>query len=168
MPRSFLRLLPERLAMLLMVIIFVVLLGQIIARFLGIPLNWGQEFTVNAFIWFVFLSIAAAYCRSEHMAVDFIYLMLEPRLGRKTRIVWRLGIEILQMAVMVVLAIGLLVMTLQSWPLRAGSMPEFRIGYLYLGAFFSVTISIVAQIGNAITLFKKTSSSLSRRQSDGC
>ena len=148
MSRSFLRSLPERLAILLMAVIFGILLLQIVARFFDVSFNWAQEFTVFAFVWLIFFGIAAAYCRSEHMVVDFLYNMIEPRLGKGTRLVWFLAIEAIQMAVMIVLAVGLVIMTYQSWPLRAGAMPDFRIGYLYLGAFIAIAISIVAQISN--------------------
>jgi TRAP-type C4-dicarboxylate transport system permease small subunit len=138
-----------------MAIIFFVLLGQIVLRPLGISFNWTQEFTMTVFVWLVFFGIAAAYCRNEHMAVDFLYNILEPRLGKTTRTVWRFGIEVLQMAVVLVLAVSLVKVATESWSLRAGSIPEFRIGYLYLGAFLAVGISIVAQVSNAIKYFSE-------------
>ncbi len=159
MPHSFLRLLPERLAMALLAIILAALLFQIGARLCGISLNWVQEFITLVFVWFVFFCIAAAYCRTEHMAVDFIHTILTARLGKKARTAWLLGIESLQMTVMSVIAIGLFLMVIQSWSLRAGSMPEFRIGYLYLGVFFAVAISIAAQGGNVIASLRNVVSS---------
>jgi TRAP-type C4-dicarboxylate transport system permease small subunit len=110
---------------------------------------------MTVFVWLVFFGIAAAYCRNEHMTVDFLYNILEPGLGKTAHTVWRFGIEAIQMIVILVLAVSLVKVAIESWSLRAGSIPEFRIAYLYLGAFLAVGISIIAQISNVIEYFSE-------------
>lgn len=149
-----LRLLPERLAMFLMAIIFATLLVQIGARVCGIAFSWGQEFVTFAFVWFVFFAIAAAYCRKEHMVVDVVYSVMEKRLDKKILKLWLHAVGCIEIAVTGILATGLLIMTVQSWSLQAGAIAGFRIGYLYLGAFFSTALCILVQI----TSFEKTAS----------
>ncbi len=89
----------------------VVLVGglQVFNRFfLNISLSWSEEFQRFGQIWLVFLAIPVAYRRSEHIGVDLVYDLLNPRQSRALRVF----IELLW----IVLAAGILVGTLQLMP----------------------------------------------------
>ena len=89
----------------------IVLVGglQVFNRFfLNISLSWSEEFQRFGQIWLVFLAIPVAYRRSEHIGVDLVYDLLNPRQSRALRVF----IELLW----IVLAAGILVGTLQLMP----------------------------------------------------
>jgi TRAP-type C4-dicarboxylate transport system permease small subunit len=128
-------------------LLFFVLFGQILLRTFARPLIWVEEFSTFAFIWLVFAGATLAYLKGEHLEVDLFHGWAAKRLGRRAMAAWDLAILILQLIFLGVFAIGLVVMTRQSWSLYAGSLPGFRFGWIYLGvlgaALASITILVV-------------------------
>ncbi len=53
---------------------------QVVARFLLIPIIWTSEATQNLMIWLTFLGGAAAFAHGEHIAVELLVTRLRPRL----------------------------------------------------------------------------------------
>jgi TRAP-type C4-dicarboxylate transport system permease small subunit len=61
-------------------VIIVVL--QVVARFLLIPIIWTSEATQNLMIWLTFVGGAAAFVQGEHIAVELVVQRLGERLKR--------------------------------------------------------------------------------------
>jgi TRAP-type C4-dicarboxylate transport system permease small subunit len=66
-------------------VIIVVL--QVVARFLLIPIIWTSEATQNLMIWLTFVGGAAAFVQGEHIAVELVVQRLGEGLKRAVAIV---------------------------------------------------------------------------------
>lgn len=53
---------------------------QVVARFLLIPIIWTSEATQNLMIWLTFVGGAAAFAHGEHIAVELLVARVRPRL----------------------------------------------------------------------------------------
>lgn len=124
--------------------LFVVLLTQVVLRPFGLGFVWAEEFAAFAFIVVVFFSTAAAHRSNEHMAVEAFHDWLAPRLSSRGVLAWRTAVLAVELLFLVVLAIGLLQMSAQSWGSFAGSLSGFRYGWLFLAVLAAVVLSVVA------------------------
>jgi TRAP-type C4-dicarboxylate transport system permease small subunit len=137
--------------------LFAVLLLQVVLRPFGHGFVWAEEFAAFAFIVLVFFSTAAAHRRNEHMKVDVFYDWVAPRLAAHHRLRWQSAVLAVELVFLVVLAIGLVQMSVQSWGSFAGSLSGFRYGWLFLAVFAAVVLSVVSvasQLLGAIRAFK--------------
>jgi TRAP-type transport system small permease protein len=74
----FQRLLEISVAVLFIALFLATMLNIVLRNLGGIAWMWIPGFTRIAFIWLVFLGIAIAYRRSDHLEIDF-FLMLLPK-----------------------------------------------------------------------------------------
>jgi TRAP-type C4-dicarboxylate transport system permease small subunit len=144
--------LPEIISVGLVAALFVVLLAQVILRPFGLGFVWAEEFAAFAFIALVFFGTAVAHRRGEHMVVEAFEEWAGPKLSPRQRIIWAIGVLLLEFAFIVLLAVGLGQMTVQTWNQFAGSLSGFRYGWLFAAVFAAVLTSIAAV---AVQLFAK-------------
>ncbi|MEO7241684.1 MAG: TRAP transporter small permease subunit [Variovorax sp.] len=136
--------LAEMVSFVLVAVMFLVLLGQVALRPFGLGFVWAEEFAAFAFIGLVFFSTAAAHRRREHMTVDAFHDWAAPRLSGNQRTLWRVAVLGLELAFLILLAVGLTQMSRQTWGSFAGSLSGFRYGWLYLAVFAASLLSITA------------------------
>ena len=71
----------EAVAALLLVIIFTLLLGGVISRYVfAYPIIWIDEVVSLSFLWFAMIGTAIAMHRNEHLRLTLFQDMLPPRL----------------------------------------------------------------------------------------
>lgn len=136
--------LPETVSIGLVAALFVVLLAQVILRPFGLGFVWAEEFAAFAFITLVFFGTAVAHRRGEHMVVEAFEEWAAPKLSPRQRLIWVIAILVLELAFMVLLAIGVAQMVVQTWNQFAGSLSGFRYGWLFAAVLAAVLMSIAA------------------------
>ncbi len=146
--------LAELISFVLVAAMFTLLLAQVVLRPFGLGFVWAEEFAAFAFIGLVFFSTAAAHRRREHMAVDAFHDWAAPKLSASQRTTWRVVILGLELAFLVLLAVGLLQMSRQTWGSFAGSLSGFRYGWLYLAVFAAALLSITAVATALVTALR--------------
>lgn len=143
--------LPEIIAIGLVAALFCVLLAQVILRPFGLGFVWAEEFAAFAFIVLVFFGTAVAHRRGEHMVVEAFEEWAAPKLSPRQRLIWVIGILVLELVFMTLLAVGLAQMVTQTWNQFAGSLSGFRYGWLFMAVLAAVLISIAAVAGQLFT-----------------
>jgi len=138
--------LAELVSFVLVAAMFALLLAQVVLRPFGLGFVWAEEFAAFAFIGLVFFSTAAAHRRREHMTVDAFHDWAAPRLFATQRTLWRVAVLGLELVFLVLLAVGLMQMSRQTWGSFAGSLSGFRYGWLYLAVFAAALLSITAVV----------------------
>jgi TRAP-type C4-dicarboxylate transport system permease small subunit len=131
----------EIIAIGLLTLLFVILLLQIILRYVGSPFIWVEEFSIFVFTWLIFLGVAIAFRRGDHLLVDLLYPRLQKHLSISTLKLLRIFLHTLTLLFFLVFCIGLCIMTVQTWPMFAGSVSGFRVGYIYLGVLLAAVVS---------------------------
>ncbi|MGO1164060.1 TRAP transporter small permease [Brucella sp. C7-11G] len=139
----------------LLSILFIVIFTQVVLRAIGYPLAWVEEFSAVAFIWLVFAGAAGAFLRHEHLEVDLLYNAMTPRCSKAILRYWGVLILSLSLVFLGVLAVGLVLVTRQTWPNFMGTMPGFRFGVIYLGVLVSVAISLLVVWSQLVLLLKQ-------------
>jgi TRAP-type C4-dicarboxylate transport system permease small subunit len=108
---------------------------QVVARFLLIPIIWTSEATQNLMIWLTFIGGAAAFAQGEHIAVELLVARCRPRL----RAAVGLLVHLLLLAFFVVLAV-------YGWRLAIINLPAS--GYtLPISQFY---VSLAVPVGMAL------------------
>lgn len=62
-----------------LVLMTVIMLYQIVSRFLGVPLSWTEETARYLFIWLIYLSAAYAAKLGAHITVDLLIVVFKTR-----------------------------------------------------------------------------------------
>jgi TRAP-type C4-dicarboxylate transport system permease small subunit len=143
--------LPEIISIGLVAALFIVLLAQVILRPFGLGFVWAEEFAAFAFITLVFFGTAVAHRRGEHMVVEAFEEWAAPKLSPRQRLIWVIAILVLELAFMMLLAIGIAQMVVQSWNQFAGSLSGFRYGWLFAAVLAAVLMSIAAVAAQLFT-----------------
>jgi TRAP-type C4-dicarboxylate transport system permease small subunit len=143
--------LPEIISIGLVAALFVVLLAQVILRPFGLGFVWAEEFAAFVFITLVFFGTAVAHRRGEHMVVEAFEEWAAPKLSPRQRLIWAIAILVLELAFMVLLAIGVAQMVVQTWNQFAGSLSGFRYGWLFAAVLAAVLMSIAAVAAQLFT-----------------
>lgn len=129
-------------ASLLLMALFVALLGQVVLRPFGILFPWVEEFATFAFVVMVFFAVALAHATQEHLSIGFLNKAAARRSQRALR--WLRGFNgAAELAFLLVLLTGLILMARQSWAMYAGSISGFRHGYVYLVSAVAAGLSVV-------------------------
>lgn len=137
----------------MLVFLFVLIFGQILLRAFGHPLHWVEEVSGIAFIWLIFSGAAVAYQRRDHLDVNLLYLAATPRLSRRAIIAWNILIPFLQLVFLGVFAVGLVMMSVQTWSAFMAGLTGFRYAWLYIGVLVPIALCTVIV---AIQLVRKT------------
>lgn len=122
------------------VVMLVVTISQVVFRYvLMVAVPWTEELARILFVISVFLGIAVATLRGEHIVVDFLLKRFRPTVARVMQIVFSLA----AMAFLLVLAKGSLVMAEATWETYFVAIGWFRVGYVYLAEVVGVGFAIL-------------------------
>ncbi|MFD1606908.1 TRAP transporter small permease [Oceanobacillus luteolus] len=129
----------------LCIFVFVIVL-QIITRHLGISVIWTEEVANYSFIWAIFMGAAVMINRREHFNFDFIVQKLT---GAK-----KAGLSIFNDLVLIVFnfvifLLGLQVVT-EFWNYRWATLPEMKMGYVWIAIPIMALTMIVYSISHLI------------------
>lgn len=134
----------EKVALVLVAVLFTTLLTQVLLRPFDISLVWIGELSIPLFIWIVFVGAAIASRRSEHPYVEIGHIAASRRLPPRGRLALDLLLALAAVAFYLVFIAGLIGMTWQTWDHVPGLLPGYRVGYLYLGALVGVIGCLIA------------------------
>lgn len=137
----------------MLVFLFLLIFGQILLRVFGHPLHWVEEVSGIAFIWLIFAGAAVAYQRRDHLDVNLLYLWAATRFKSRSMTAWNILISLMQFVFLAVFAVGLVMMTIQTWSAYMAGLTGFRYGWLYLGVLIPIALCTVIV---AIQIFRKT------------
>jgi TRAP-type C4-dicarboxylate transport system permease small subunit len=136
----------EKVALLLVGLLFTTLLVQVILRPFDIALVWIGELSIPLFIWIVFVGAAIASRRSEHPYVEIGHIAVSARLSPRGRLALDVLLAAAAIIFYLVFIAGLVGMTMQTWDHMPGILPGYRVGFLYLGALVGVVGCLAATI----------------------
>ncbi|MFD1849588.1 TRAP transporter small permease [Oceanobacillus bengalensis] len=113
---------------LFLTVFFVVILLQIITRYLGISVLWTEEVANYSFIWAIFMGAAVMVNRREHFNFDFIIRKLT---GKK-----KVSLNIFNDLVLIAFNACILVLGIQVvrefWNYTWATIPEMKMGYIWI------------------------------------
>lgn len=102
------------------------------------PLSWVEQVSNMIFIWIVFLGSAVLYRQNLHIGVDVVLAML----SKKTRAIWKWGLEILNMVFIGVLFVYSLILTIDVFPTTAGAL-DMSPAWYYMSAPISCVMMML-------------------------
>jgi TRAP-type C4-dicarboxylate transport system permease small subunit len=109
--------------------------GQVLFRYvLRISVPWTEELARILFITTMFLGIAIAIRKREHIVVDFLFKKLSLRLQAVGMLLFNAAIFIF----LCFLARGTIAMIRMTWESYMIALDWIRTGYLYLGEFVAI------------------------------
>jgi len=103
------------------------LVGVFFRYVLGHPLSWVYEATIVSFSWMIFLGMALAFKKNEHIALEFVVGNLKPKL----QYIWKQGINIICLLFMVVSTYHAIKVVQGTWSQLYNTIPIPR-GLFYL------------------------------------
>ena len=119
----------ERLAAVLLVIMFLTTLYQVVARVvLGISSVWSEELARFIYVCLVFVGIVPLVKTDEHIRVAVV----TDRVGRRTAAILGSITSLLTIPFIAVMTWGAWTNTWLNWQTRAPTLEWLRIGYIYL------------------------------------
>ena len=109
--------------------------GQVLFRYaLRISVPWTEELARILFITTMFLGIAIAIRKREHIVVDFLFKKLPLRVQAMGMLLFNVTIFIF----LCFLARGTIAMIRMTWESYMIAIDWIRTGYLYLGEFVAI------------------------------
>ena len=119
----------ERLAAVLLVIMFLTTLYQVVARVvLGISSVWSEELARFIYVCLVFVGVVPLVKTDEHIRVA----VLTERVSRRTAAILGALTSLLTIPFIAVMTWGAWTNTWLNWQTRAPTLEWLRIGYIYL------------------------------------
>jgi TRAP-type transport system small permease protein len=145
----------EKVALVLVGLLFATLLIQVILRPFDVSFVWIGELSIPVFVWIVFVGAAIASRRGEHPFVEIGHAALSRRLLPRGRLTLDVLLAVAAIAFFLVFIAGLIGMTWQTWNHVPGLLPGYRVGYLYLGALVGVIGCLVATVRRLIATWQR-------------
>lgn len=113
---------------------------QVLCRYiLYVALPWSEELARILFVTSVFLGIAIAARRREHIVVDFLFNGLPPRPRHVVAILFNL----LVLAFLTLWGRGAVEMSRVTWETYFVTIGWFRVGYIYAVECFGVVLTAI-------------------------
>lgn len=143
------------LGMLFLCIFFLVIVLQIVTRYLGISVIWTEEVANYSFIWAIFMGAAVMVNRREHFNFDFIHRKLK---GKN-----RVRLSIFNDVVLILFNFFIFLLGIQVvsefWNYTWAAIPEMKMGYVWVAipimAGTMVIYSLSHLVGHAQALMAK-------------
>ncbi len=127
-------------AMTAFVIMLVVTVSQVVFRYvLMISVPWTEELARILFVVSMFLGLAVATLRGEHIVVDFLLKRFRPRAARVAQTVF----SVAAIVFLLLLTRGAIVMAEATWETYFVAIGWFRVGYVYLAEVVGVGFAIL-------------------------
>lgn len=108
-------------------IFIVVVIIQIIARYLAVSVLWTEEIAVFSFVWAVFMGASIMVRKEAHFSFDFLKTKLT---GVKKNIL-DLIIDLLMLGFTVYMLIYGKIIMMTFWNYNWYSLPDFKMGYVW-------------------------------------
>lgn len=127
-------------AMTAFVVMLVATVSQVMFRYvLMISVSWTEELARILFVVSMFLGLAVATLRGEHIVVDFLLKRFRPPTVSVLQTLFALA----AIAFLLVLGWGAIVMAKATWGTYFVAIGWFRLGYVYLAEVVGVTFTIL-------------------------
>lgn len=109
-------------------IFFIVIVLQIITRYMGISVIWTEEVANYSFIWAIFMGAAVMVNRREHFNFDFFLRKLQ---GKKKDSLNIFNDLVLIIFNTIIFLLGIQVVS-EFWNYTWASIPEMKMGYIWI------------------------------------
>jgi TRAP-type C4-dicarboxylate transport system permease small subunit len=142
-PRFVVRNFEELLAGTLMVLMSLVTVANVFARyFFNAPFEWAEEFARYTFIWLVFVGAVVATKQKKHILIDAVLIVVPPTAKRVMAVV----ADVLTMVLMLLLIYyGWRLMAFTIQPTATLKIPQY---WIYLSLPFSATLIILHSLAD--------------------
>jgi TRAP-type transport system small permease protein len=109
-------------------VFFLVILLQIITRYMGISVIWTEEVANYSFIWAIFMGAAVMVNRREHFNFDFIIRKLT---GKK-----KVSLNVFNDLVLIVFNVCIfflgVIVVKEFWNYTWATLPDMKMGYIWI------------------------------------
>lgn len=127
-------------------VFFLVILLQIITRYLGISVIWTEEVANYSFIWAIFMGAAVMVNRREHFNFDFVIRKLT---GKK-----KVSLNVFNDLVLIafnvcIFFLGLIVVN-EFWNYTWKTLPGMKMGYIWLAIPIMAGTMIIYSVSHLI------------------
>lgn len=109
-------------------IFFLVIVLQMVVRYIGISLIWTEEVATYSFIWAVFMGASVMIHRKGHFRFSVVYNKLEGNAKSFLKFFINFILLVFSLAV---LYYGIIA-TLNFWNYNWYSLPDFKMGYMFI------------------------------------
>lgn len=113
--------------MIFLSIFIVVVIIQIIARYLAVSVLWTEEIAVFSFVWAVFMGASIMVRKEAHFSFDFLRTNLT---GVKKHVL-DLVVDVLMLGFIVYMLVYGYEIMMTFWNYNWYSLPEFKMGYVW-------------------------------------
>ncbi|ASN04441.1 TRAP transporter small permease [Virgibacillus necropolis] len=134
-------------------IFFLVIVLQIVTRYMGISVIWTEEVANYSFIWAIFMGAAVMVNRREHFNFDFFLRKLQ---GKKKASLNIFNDLVLIVFNTIIFLLGIQVVS-EFWNYTWASIPEMKMGYIWIAIPImagTMIIYSVSHLMNHIQLLK--------------
>jgi TRAP-type C4-dicarboxylate transport system permease small subunit len=133
--------------MIFLSIFIVVVIIQIIARYLEVSVLWTEEIAVFSFVWAVFMGASIMVRNEAHFSFDF----LKTKLTGVKKYVLDLIIDILMLGFIVYMLIYGKEIMVTFWNYNWYSLPDFKMGYVWAVIPLSATFMAIYKIEHVVS-----------------
>lgn len=128
-------------------VFFLIIMLQIVTRYMGISIIWTEEAANYSFIWAIFMGAAVMVNRREHFNFDFIQRKLK---GKSRQILSVFNDLVLIVFNVIVFLLGMQV-TLKFWNYTWASIPEMKMGYIWMVIPVMAVTMVIYSIFHLVT-----------------
>jgi TRAP-type C4-dicarboxylate transport system permease small subunit len=137
------------LAITLFIAMCALVLGQVVARKLLDPLVWSEELARYIFIWVCFLGWVIGSRNNSHLAADFLFTRVSPRVRAVFHLVCEIGALVLGA---ILLRYGFKLVQ-NNWDVDTITL-FFNYGFVYAIVPASAVMMVAIAINNIVTLIR--------------
>lgn len=128
-------------------VFIIVVIVQIIARYLEVSVLWTEEIAVFSFVWAVFMGASIMVRKEAHFSFDFLKTKLT---GVKKNIL-DLIIDILMLGFTVYMLIYGKIIMMTFWNYNWYSLPNFKMGYVWAVIPIAATFMSIYKIEHILS-----------------
>lgn len=122
------------------IVMLVATVSQVLFRYvLMISVPWTEELARILFVTSMFLGIALAALRGEHIVVDFLLKGFPPRVALALQVAFGLA----TLAFLLALGRGAVAMAQATWGTHFVALTWFRLGYVYVAEVVGVAFTVL-------------------------
>lgn len=131
-------------------VFFVVIMLQIVTRYMGVSVIWTEEVANYSFIWAIFMGAAVMVNRREHFNFDFFQRKLQ---GKR-----RVSLSIFNDLVLIVFNIFIFLLGMQVvvefWNYTWATIPEMKMGYIWIAIPIMAATMIIYSLSHLMDHMK--------------
>ncbi len=131
-------------------VFFVVVMLQIVTRYMGVSVIWTEEVANYSFIWAIFMGAAVMVNRREHFNFDFFQRNLQ---GKR-----RVSLSIFNDLVLIIFNIFIFLLGMQVvvefWNYTWATIPEMKMGYIWIAIPIMAATMIIYSLSHLMDHMK--------------